>query len=130
MKNENCYEMLPETRTVTVEATIDDKTLEEQLKDKLDDLEDQLSDIIGNFEHSIFLLEKNDGTPEQIIAIYRKMQETVHAQAEKYRALGLDDTSDYIQDLQKKWWDYQDTTEDMLHDIYQTAVDNHNNMEI
>lgn len=112
----------------TVEATIDDKTLEEQLKDKLDDLEDQLSDIIGNFEHSIFLLEKNDGTPEQIIAIYRKMQETVHAQAEKYRALGLDDTSDYIQDLQKKWWDYQDTIEDMLHDIYQTAVDNHNNM--
>ena len=56
------------------------------------------------------------------------MQETVHAQAEKYRALGLDDTSDYIQDLQKKWWDYQDTIEDMLHDIYQTAVDNHNNM--
>jgi TP901 family phage tail tape measure protein len=112
----------------TVEATIDDKTLEDQLKDKLDDLEEQLSDIIGNFEHSIFLLEKNDGTPEQIIAIYRKMQETVHAQAEKYRALGLDDTSDYIQDLQKKWWDYQDTIEDMLHDIYQTAVDNHNNM--
>ena len=118
----------PITFNATVEATIDDKTLEEQLKDKLDDLEDQLSDIIGNFEHSIFLLEKNDGTPEQIIAIYRKMQETVHAQAEKYRALGLDDTSDYIQDLQKKWWDYQDTIEDMLHDIYQTAVDNHNNM--
>ena len=118
----------PITFDATVEVTIDDKKLEEQLKDKLDDLEDQLSDIIGNFEHSIFLLEKNDGTPEQIIAIYRKMQETVHAQAEKYRALGLDDTSDYIQDLQKKWWDYQDTIKDMLHDIYQTSVDNHNNM--
>ena len=93
----------------------------------MDKLEKELSDIISNFEHSIFLLEKNDGTPEQIIAIYQKMQETVHAQAEKYRALGLDETSDYIQALQKKWWDYQDTIEDMQHEIYQTAVDNHNN---
>ena len=110
-----------------VKATIDNKNLEKQLEDTLKDLEDQLSDIIGNFEHNIFLLEKNDGTPEQIVAIYRKMQETVHAQANKYRSMGLDETSDYIQDLQKKWWDYQDQITEILHNIYQTAVDNHKN---
>lgn len=112
---------------VNVEVTADPTDLEDALKETLEKMEEELNEILGNFEHNIFLLEKNDGTPEEIIAIYKAMQKKVHEQAEAYRKLGLDDTSDYIQELQKKWWDYQDTIEDMLHDIYKTAVKEHEN---
>lgn len=112
---------------VNVDVTADPTDLEDALKETLEKMEEELNEILGNFEHNIFLLEKNDGTPEEIIAIYKAMQKKVHEQAEAYRKLGLDDTSDYIQELQKKWWDYQDTIEDILHDIYKTAVKEHEN---
>lgn len=112
---------------VSVDVTADPTDLEDALKETLEAMEEELDEILGNFEHNIFLLEKNDGTPEEIIAIYKAMQKKVHEQAEAYRALGLDDTSDYIQELQKKWWDYQDTIDDMLHEIYKTAVEEHEN---
>lgn len=83
---------------------------------------DEIEEIIGNFEHSIFLLEKNGGSTTEIVAIYRKMQEAVHAQADKYRALGLDDNSDYIQELQKQWWDYQDNIQEVIVASYDTAA--------
>lgn len=106
---------------VEVKATVDDKELEDALEDALKKLKEELSEIIGNFEHSIFLLEKNGGSADQIVAIYRKMQETVHEYAEKYRAMGLDENSDYIQELQKQWWNYQDS-------IQKTIVDNFEKM--
>lgn len=110
-----------------IEATLDDTELEDQLEETLKKMEEDINEILGNFEHDIFLLEKNGGTPEQIIEIYKAMQREVHNQADAYRALGLDENSDYIQELQKKWWDYQDTIEDMLHDIYKTTVEEHEN---
>lgn len=99
------------------------KTPAEALEDQVKELESKLQEFIGDYEHSIFLLEKNDGTPEQIIAIYRKMQEAVHAQAEQYRAMGLDENSDYIQSLQKQWWSYQDSIEDLYNTIFEKEVD-------
>lgn len=99
------------------------KTPAEALEDQVKDLESKLQELIGDYEHSIFLLEKNDGTPEQIIAIYRKMQEAVHVQAEQYRAMGLDENSDYIQSLQKQWWSYQDSIEDLYSTIFEKEVD-------
>lgn len=100
-------------------GTNNNNMLESQVKE----LESELKEILGDFEHDIFLLEKNDGTPEEIIAIYRKMQETVHAQAQQYRAMGLDENSDYIQALQKQWWSYQDSIEDLYNTIFEKEVD-------
>ena len=105
-----------------VKATVDDSALEEQLEDTLDKLKEEIDDIIGNFEHSIFLLEENGGSTSEIVAIYRKMQEAVHAQAEKYRALGLDENSDYIQELQKQWWEYQDSIHETIVAEYEKMV--------
>lgn len=115
------------TSTVTVTAQVDNSSLEESLEDTLEKLKDEIDDIIGNFEHSIFLLEKNGGSTSEIVAIYRKMQEAVHAQAEKYRALGLDENSDYIQELQKQWWEYQDSIQEVIVSAYDKAVSEHEN---
>lgn len=115
------------TATVTVEAEVDDEQLSEEMEDAIKEIQDELDEILGNYEHDIFTLERNDGTPEEIIAVYKKMQDTVHQYAEKYRAMGLDENNDYIQDLGKQWWEYQDEIDDILHGIYSDAVEAHEN---
>lgn len=99
--------------SIKVSVELDDKVLEEKLKKTIEKLEDELNDLLGNFEHSIFLMEKNDVEGARIVDIYRKMQIEVHALAEKYRAMGLSDNSDYIQNLQKKWWEYEEAIEEV-----------------
>lgn len=90
---------------------------------------DSLNELLEIYEHSIFLIEKNEKdakkSGDQIVAIYRKMQEEVHTQAEKYRAAGLDDTSEEIRQLQEKWWSYQDSIEEVLQGIYEETVASH-----
>ena len=109
--------------TLTVEAELDPTNLEDQLEETLDKMSEEIDEIIGNFEHDIFLLEKNGGSAEEIVEIYRKMQDAVHAQAEKYRDLGLDENSDYIQDLQKQWWDYEDAIKDVKEQVVEDILD-------
>lgn len=115
------------TATVTVEAEVDDEQLSEEMEDAIKEIQDELDEILGNYEHDIFMLERNDGTPEEIIAVYKRMQDTVHQYAEKYRAMGLDENNDYIQDLGEQWWEYQDEIDDILHGIYSDAVEAHEN---
>ena len=115
------------TATVTVEAEVDDEQLSEEMEDAIKEIQDELDEILGNYEHDIFTLERNDGTPEEIIAVYKKMQDTVHQYAEKYRAMGLDENNDYIQELGEQWWEYQDEIDDILHGIYTDAVEAHEN---
>ena len=115
------------TATVDVKAEVDDEELAEEMEDAIKEIQDELDEILGNYEHDIFTLERNDGTPEEIIAIYRKMQDTVHQYAEKYRAMGLDENNDYIQELGEQWWEYQDEIDDILHGIYTDAVEAHEN---
>lgn len=115
------------TTEVNVDVNVDDKDLSEELEDAAKKIQEELDEILGNYEHDIFILEHNDGTPEEIIAIYKKMQEAVHQYAEKYRAMGLDENSDFIQDLGEQWWEYQDEIDDILHGIYTDAVEAHEN---
>lgn len=115
------------TATVDVKAEVDDEDLAEEMEDAIKEIQDELDEILGNYEHDIFTLERSDGTPEEIIAIYRKMQDTVHQYAEKYRAMGLDENNDYIQKLGEQWWEYQDEIDDILHGIYTDAVEAHEN---
>lgn len=115
------------TSNHTVKVTADATDLEEQLKDTLDKIKEEIDDIIGNLEHEIFLLEKNHGDPDEIVSIYREMQDQVHAYAEKYRAQGLDENSDYIQDLQKQWWEYQESIQEVIVDTYEKATQEQEN---
>ena len=110
--------------TSTTKAVADaTKSLEDALEDTLKAMADTLDDVLGNFEHEIFMLEKHGADSSQIIAVYKAMQESVHQQAEEYRKLGLDENSDYIQDLQKQWWDYQDNIKKLIVETYDDTVD-------
>lgn len=103
------------------------KSLEEQLEDTLKEMKELLNDIIGDFEHSILLMEHNGASSSEIIEVYKQMQDAVHQQAEEYRKLGLAENSDYIQDLQKQWWDYQDNIQKLIIETYEKAVKEHEN---
>lgn len=96
--------------------------LEEQLEETLKKMKESIDDMIGDFEHQIFLMEKNGKSASEIVAVYKQMQEAVHNQAEEYRKLGLDENSDYIQDLQKQWWNYSDSIKDVIIDAYDDIV--------
>lgn len=105
--------------TVKVELDVDlPKDIKNKAEDAFEKLQKEFSKIIANFEHNIFLGEKNGADYTAIIAIYKEMQEAVHAQAEKYRAMGLAENSEYIQELQKQWWDYQEKITQLRQDHF------------
>ena len=85
-------------------AKVASEALEEQLKN----LKEEIDDILAQFEFDIFMAEKQKKSSAEIIAIYKKMQETVHNQAEKYRSMGVDENNQYIRDLKKQWWEYEE----------------------
>lgn len=58
-----------------------------------------------------------------IIEEYRKMQETIHEQAEYYRSLGYSDTSDEVSQLSNLWWEYRDNIIEAASAGFQEMVD-------
>lgn len=71
-------------------------------------------DVIGDMQHQIDLLGRQDDKTDEIVSVYKKMQDAVHEQAEKYRAMGVDENSDLIEDLQNQWWNYYDAIENAM----------------
>ena len=124
-KSSNSTSTSTSTKTTTQQikdAANATANLEEQLEETLKKMKESIDDMIGDFEHQIFLMEKNGKSASEIVAVYKQMQEAVHNQAEEYRKLGLDENSDYIQDLQKQWWEYRDSIKDVIIDAYDDIV--------
>ena len=114
--------------TVKVDdVDLDSDSLEEQLEDTLKEMDEEISKIISAYEHKIFLIDKNNGDPSEIVAIYKDMQEAVHEQAEEYRKLGLSEDSEYIMNLQKQWWDYHDAIVEVITSMYEEIISGHEN---
>ena len=90
-------------------------------------MDDEISKILAAYEHKIFLIDKNNGDPSEIVAIYKEMQEAVHEQAEEYRKLGLSEDSEYIMNLQKQWWDYHDAIVEVITSMYEEIISGHEN---
>lgn len=80
----------------------------ESVEDQLKTLKEEIDDIIAQWEFDIFMAEKHNASSEEIIAIYKKMQEAVHAQAEKYRKMGVDENNEHLRELKKQWWEYEE----------------------
>ena len=49
----------------------------------------------------------------KVVASYRNMQREVYELGQYYRALGYDETDDFIQDLSDKWWEYEHAIEEV-----------------
>ena len=88
---------------------------QEEIYDKTKDLFD---DYLNDNEHSIFLLENADAEASEIVKIYSGMMSAIEAQIQAYMNLGLDANSDYIQELQKQWWEYEENIAQLRQDEF------------
>lgn len=92
------------------------------LSEATSNLDEAINALIDDYEHELFLLEHRGGSYEEMIAVYRKMQDAVYQQAEQYRAMGLDENDDYIQAMQQQWFEYQDAINDLIAQAYDDAI--------
>lgn len=103
------------------QITLDDfRKYEEELYEGRKTL---LSEYIGDKEHNILLLRNSDADSARIVQEYKDIQSRLHAEAEYYRSLGLDENSDYIQELQSQWLDYQELINDIRREDFNAQLD-------
>ena len=94
------------------------------VQDALELQQDIINENVKNMEHEIFLLEKQGASYETLISKYKALQDYIQQQADWYRSQGLDENSQYIQDLQKQWWDYADEIESIYEQIEEDWEEN------
>lgn len=88
-----------------------------------DGLKNLFLDYLNDVEHEISMRGNFDTESHNIIALYEELLAAVEKEIESARAQGLDDTDDYIQQLQNKWWSYTDALEEMRDSVQQNAKD-------
>ncbi len=79
---------------------------------------------LADMKHQIDQLSHQEGTSAQIAEIYKQMQEKVHAQADKYRSIGLAENHDLIEALQDQWWEYEDAIRKIREDDFNDYLNN------
>lgn len=62
---------------------------------------------------------------DQLVSIYKSAQNKIHDMAEEYRAMGYDEESNLIRELQELWWDYEDKIKDVYADISEKIIEEH-----
>lgn len=111
---------------VNITATAD-ADISESLEEELGKIKEEVDEVLGNFEHEITIGEYKNAPVDQMIAIYKKMQGEVHKRADAYRAKGLNDNSDYIQDLQKQYFEYAEAIEELMTNQFEDTRKNYEN---
>lgn len=86
-------------------------------------LQDLFKDYLNDVEHEISMRENYEGESDKIISLYKKLMKDVEKEIAAARAQGLDDTDDYIQELQKKWQSYYDSVTDIRENAEEDAKD-------
>lgn len=88
-------------------------------------LHDLFKDYLNDVEHEIEM-RGNYNENGKMISLYRELIAAVEKEISAAREQGLDDTDDYIQELQDKWWSYTDAIkkiEDDLNNQAKSATD-------
>ena len=115
------------TKTQKVKVTADTSKLEDAAKEALDKIKEEVEDIIDQLEHKIYLLEEQHGDPYQIVTYYKQIMDEANKAANKFRAQGQKDSSEYIRNLQKEWWSAHDAIIDTMKDMYDKITSEHEN---
>ena len=87
----------------TVKVSADTSQLSDSAKEALDKIKDEVEDIIDQIEHKIYLVEKQRGDPMKIVAYYKQIQDEAKKAADRFRAQGQKDSSEYVRNMQKQW---------------------------
>lgn len=111
----------------TVKVSADTSQLSDSAKEALDKIKEEVEDIIDQIEHKIYLVEKQHGDPMKIVAYYKQIQDEAKKAADRYRAQGQKDSSEYVRSMQKQWWEAHDSIIDTMKDMYDKITSEHEN---
>ena len=92
--------------------------------EELDNMKSDFDATVKDIEHEIFLLERKGASDDEIIAKYEELKTKAHDKAQEFRKKGEGDTSDYIQDIQKQWWEFDDKVKELRFDAAITDLEN------
>ena len=87
----------------TIKVSADTSQLSDSAKEALDKIKEEVEDIIDQIEHKIYLVEKQRGDPMRIVAYYKQIQDEAKKAADRFRAQGQKDSSEYVRNMQKQW---------------------------
>lgn len=93
---------------------------QEEVYSKLQDL---FKDYLSDTEHQIDMMSNYEGSDAKIISMYQELMKAIEKEIAAARAAGLDDSDDYIQELQKKWMDYFGKVADIQEEVTDNAKD-------
>lgn len=100
--------------TTNLKNTKEQLSEEEKLNQKIKERKELFDKEYKNLEHELFLLQQQDATVSEQNDKRSEMQESLHRQAELYRSMGLTEESEYIQELQKLWWELEKDKKEAL----------------
>ena len=95
------YKKTDETLSSLLKRAIDvEKEIQEKTKDIFND---SINDVDAAIERKL-----RKGDTDSVVKLYQTQIKRIQSEIEKYRKLGLDNHSDYIQELESMLWGYQD----------------------
>lgn len=94
---------------------------EEDAVDYIKAQSDAFKEQIAILEHELFLMEKNGATNEERIQKLKEIQDVLEQQGKWFREQGIDDSSEYIRNLQEQWWGFQDQITSIYDSIAEEA---------
>jgi TP901 family phage tail tape measure protein len=84
-------------------------------------LQGLFKEYLSDMEHEISMRQNYKGENAKIISMYEDMLKAIEKDIAFYRKQGLNDTDDYIQELQSKWQSYTNTVKDMREKVEEDA---------
>ena len=90
-------------------------------KTAVEKLADAWKEELNVLKDRLELLQKSGASEEEQVEQMRKIQAAIHDTAEKYRALGLSEDSEYLRQLGILWWDYEKDIQDVYDNIADAA---------
>lgn len=88
-----------------------------------DGMKDLFRDYLNDTEHEISMRESHEGESKKIISLYEEMIDAIEKEIESAREYGLDNNSDYIQELQSQYVSYVDSIKELQDEITEDAKD-------
>jgi len=95
----------------------------EDLEDALEAQKDLFKKYLSDIEHEIELRSHFDNESKNISELYKTLIKEVENELAVARALGLSETDEYIQELQKKWIEYSDALKELQDNVRDNAKD-------
>lgn len=95
---------------------------ERRLIEEIYGLQSQLSaERIADIEHEVYMLQQKEGTEESQIASYRKIQEEIIKEIERFNSLEISLTNDKLQEQEKLFYEYAKKISDIEQNQLNTA---------